>query len=170
MGIVLISPERITIEKSLKLSFLVTNNEAEYEALLTGIAMVKKLGGKAVEIFSDSRLVVEQINGELDAREQRMQGYLNKARRLQSSFGSFFIEQVPRSKNTHVDSLAILAISLEQGLPWVILIEDLLMPTDRRQTLVGMHQLRVGLSWMDPLVSFLKDEVLPDDRGEAENI
>lgn len=63
-----------------------------------------------------------------------------------------------------------LAISLEQGLPWVILIEDLLMPTDRRQTLVGMHQLRVGLSWMDPLVSFLKDEVLPDDRGEAENI
>ena len=40
VGIVLVSPEMITIEKSLKLDFLVTNNEAEYEALLMGMAMV----------------------------------------------------------------------------------------------------------------------------------
>ena len=52
------SPERITIEKSLKLGFSSTNNEAEYEALLVGMTMVQKMGGKAVEIFSDSRLVV----------------------------------------------------------------------------------------------------------------
>ena len=48
----------ITIEKYLRLGFSTTNNEAEYEALLTGVAMVKKLGGKAVDIFSDSKLVV----------------------------------------------------------------------------------------------------------------
>ena len=59
----------ITIEKYLKLGFSATNNEAEYEALLTGVAMVKKLGGKAVEIFSDLRLVIGQINGELEARD-----------------------------------------------------------------------------------------------------
>ena len=52
------SPKRITIEKSLKLGFSSTNNEAEYEALLVGMTMVQKMGGKAVEIFSDSRLVV----------------------------------------------------------------------------------------------------------------
>ena len=40
VGIVLLSPEMITIEKSLKLDFLVTNNKAEYEALLMGMAMV----------------------------------------------------------------------------------------------------------------------------------
>ena len=40
MGLVLITPERTTIEKSLKLEFSATNNEAEYEALLQGIAMV----------------------------------------------------------------------------------------------------------------------------------
>ena len=39
VGIVLISPERITIEKSLRLGFSITNNEAEYNALLTGVAM-----------------------------------------------------------------------------------------------------------------------------------
>ena len=54
VGLVLISPERIIIEKSLRLDFLTTNNEAEYE----GMAMVQKMGGKVVEIFSNSRLVV----------------------------------------------------------------------------------------------------------------
>ena len=58
VGLVLISPENITIEKSLKIDFLATNNEAEYEALLVGMTIVQKMGGKAVEIFSDSRLVV----------------------------------------------------------------------------------------------------------------
>ena len=58
VGIVLVSLERITIEKSLRLGFSVINNEAEYEALLTGVAMVKKLGHKAIEIFSDLRLIV----------------------------------------------------------------------------------------------------------------
>ena len=50
--LVLVSPEKITIEKSLRLSFSATNNEAEYEALLMGMAMVLKMGGKAVKIFS----------------------------------------------------------------------------------------------------------------------
>ena len=40
MGLVVVSLERITIEKSLRLSFLATNNEAEYEVLLEGMAMV----------------------------------------------------------------------------------------------------------------------------------
>ena len=58
MRIVLISLEKITIEKSLRLDFSAINNKAEYEALLVGMTMVQKMGGKAVEIFSDSRLVV----------------------------------------------------------------------------------------------------------------
>ena len=58
MGLVLVSLEKIIIEKSLRLGFLSTNNKAEYEALLVGMAMVQRMGGKAVEIFSDSRLVI----------------------------------------------------------------------------------------------------------------
>ena len=58
VGLVLISPKEAIIEKFLRLGFSTTNNEAEYEALLQGIAMVQKMGGKAVEMFSDSRLVV----------------------------------------------------------------------------------------------------------------
>ena len=58
VGLVLISPEKIIIEKLLRLGFSTTNNEAKYEALLQGMAMVQKMGGKAVEVFSNSRLVM----------------------------------------------------------------------------------------------------------------
>ena len=61
VGLVLISPKRIIIEKSLRLDFLATNNEAEYEILLVGMTMVWKMGGKVVKIFLDSRLVVGQV-------------------------------------------------------------------------------------------------------------
>ena len=89
MGLVLMSLERIIIEKSLKLGFSTINNEAEYEVLLVGMTMVQKKGGKTVEIFSDSRLVVGQVQGELEARDLRMQEYLNQVRHIQSEFESF---------------------------------------------------------------------------------
>ena len=58
MGLVLISLERITIKKFVRLGFSTTKNEAEYETLLVGMTMVQKMGGKTVEMFSYSRLVV----------------------------------------------------------------------------------------------------------------
>ena len=64
VGLVLISPEKIIIEKSLRLDFSATNNEAEYEALMIGMAMVQRMGGKSIKVFLDSRLVVGQVKGE----------------------------------------------------------------------------------------------------------
>ena len=52
------SPEKVVIEKSLRVDFPATNNEAEYEALLEGMTMVQRMGGKFIKLFSDSRLVV----------------------------------------------------------------------------------------------------------------
>ena len=75
--LVLILPKKLTIEKSLRLGFSATNNEAEYEALLEGMSMIQKMGGKTVKIFSDSRLVASQVKGELEARDERMQWYLS---------------------------------------------------------------------------------------------
>ena len=72
MGLVLLFLEKITIEKSLRLGFSAINNEAEYETLLMGMAMVQKMGGKTVEMFSDSRPIVGQVKRELEARDARM--------------------------------------------------------------------------------------------------
>ena len=144
MGLVLVSPEKLIIENSLRLGFSVTNNEAEYEALLEGMSMVQIMGGKAVKMFSDSRLVVGQVKGELEARDERMQGNLSQVRHLQLRFESFGLLHVPRSGNTHADSLATLATSSVQNLPRVILIEDLCQPTEVKGEVVRVHQVKVG--------------------------
>ena len=75
------------------------------------------MGGKVAELFSDSRLVVGQVKGELEARDPRMQGYLSQVRRRQTKFESFDLLHVPRGENTHADSLATLATSSARSLP-----------------------------------------------------
>ena len=166
----LISSEKIIIEKSLRLGFSATKNEVEYEALLQGMAMIQKMGGKAVEVFSDSKLVIGQVKGELEARDVRMQGYLSQVKHLQSNFEFFDVSHVSRSINTHADSLATFATSSAQGSPQVILIEDLCKEDGIKTDMVQIHQVRVDPSWMDPIVSFLKDDTLSKEKSEAKKI
>ena len=78
VGLVLMSPEKVVNEKSLRLNFSATNNEAEYEVLLVGMAMVQRMGGKSIKLFSNSRLVVGQVGGEFEAKDERMEGYLSQ--------------------------------------------------------------------------------------------
>ena len=56
--LVLMSPKKVVIEKSLRLDFSAANNETEYEALLERMAMVQRMGGRSIKLFSDSKLVV----------------------------------------------------------------------------------------------------------------
>ena len=78
IGIVLVTPEKLIMEKSLRLGFLATNNEVEYKTLLARVVLVSQLGGEMVELYLDSRLVMGQVNGDFKARDERMQGYLAK--------------------------------------------------------------------------------------------
>ena len=170
VGLVLISPEKLIVEKSLRLGLSAMNNEADYKALLEGISMVQRMGGKLATIFSNSRLVVGQVKGELEARDERMQGYLTQIRHLQLKFESFNLQHIPRSGNTHVDSLATLATSSAQNLPRIILVEDLCKPSRIRGNMICVPHVRIGPSWMDPIIRFLSKDVLPEDKSEAEKI
>ena len=104
VGLVLMSPKKVVIEKYLRLDFSTTNNEAEYETLLEGMAMVQRMGGKSIKLFSDSRLVVGEVRGEFKAKDERIQGYLNQVKCMQLKFDSFNLLHVPRSGNAHADS------------------------------------------------------------------
>ena len=170
VGLVLVSPENITIEKSLRFGFSATNNEAGYEALLMGMVMVQKMGGKTVEMFSDSRLVVGQVKGELEAWDTRMQEYLSQIRRIQTKFEFFDLLYIPRNGNTHADSLATLATSSAQDLPRIILVENLCTPTLIEKDLLQVHQIKLGPSWMDPILLFLEREILPEEKSETEKV
>ena len=115
--LVLISLEKVIVEKSLRLDFSATKNEAEYETLLMGMAMVQRMGGKLVKVFLNSRLVVGQVKGEFEEKDERMQMYLSQVKCLQSEFDSFDLLHIPRNGNAYADSLAMLATSSAQDLP-----------------------------------------------------
>ena len=66
-----------------------------------------------------------QVKGEFGAKDQRMQWYLSQVKELRSNFEVFSIKQVLKSRNSHANSLATLATSLEEGVPRVIMVEDL---------------------------------------------
>ena len=128
------------------------------------------MSGKLVKVFSDSRLVVGQVKGEFEAKDERMQDYLSQVRCLQSEFESFNLLHIPRSGNTHADSLVMLATSSEQNLPRVILVKDLYKPTEARRETVQVHQIRAGPSWMDSIIQFLKKDILPEESSEADKV
>ena len=58
-----------------RLDFEVTNNQAEYEALITGLRVVKELGIDSLRVFSDSQLIVGQVRGEFKVRDPTMAKY-----------------------------------------------------------------------------------------------
>ena len=170
VGLVLISPEKLIVKKLLRLDFSATNNEAKYEALLEGMSMVQRMGAKSATMFSDSRLVIGQVKGELEARDERIQRYLTQIRHLQLKFESFNLQHIPRSGNTHADSLATLVTSLAQNLPRIILIEDLCKPSGIKGNMICIPHIRIGPSWMDPIIQYLSKDVLPEGKSDAEKI
>ena len=66
--------------------------------------------------------------------------------------------------------LAMLATSLGSSLPRVIIIKDLVVPGHSDQAPNRIHNIQVGPSWTDPLVLFLRDGKLPEDKGKAKKI
>ena len=89
---------------------------------------------------------------------------------MQLGFESFSLSHVPRSGNTHANSLATIATSSAQSLPRVILIEDLCKPTEVKGKVVHIHQVIVGPNWMDPIVLYLREDILSEDKSEANKV
>ena len=170
VGLVLISHKKVIVEKSLRLDFSTMNNKAKYEALMMGLVMVQRMGGKSVRVFSDLRLVVSQVKGEFEAKDERMQGYLSQVKCLQSEFESFDLLHIPRSGNAHADSLTMLATSSAQNLSRVILVEDLYKPIETRKETTRIHQIKAGPSWMESIIQFLRDDTLPEEKIEANKV
>ena len=70
--VVLISPEGETLKYAVRLQFLATNNEVEYEAFLTGLSLAKALRAKSLIVQADSQLIIGQVKGDYEAKEERM--------------------------------------------------------------------------------------------------
>ena len=89
---------------------------------------------------------------------------------FRSKFEVFDLSHIPKGRNTHVDSLATLAMSSAQDLLRVILVEDLCTPTSLHQGMPQIHQIKLGPSWMDSISLFLEKDILPEEKFEAEKV
>jgi len=92
-----------------------TNNQAEYNALILGLTRVQELGAEKVEVRSDSELMVRQMRGEYRVKNQALAGLFERARRLAAGFQSFNIAHVRRELNGDADRLANRAIDEFSG-------------------------------------------------------
>ena len=91
-GVVLENPTGEKVRYALRLQFSTTNNEAEYEALVTGLCLAREMGLQQLRVYSDSQLVVSQVRGDYQAKGKNMVVYLKVAREQLRSFRWFKIE------------------------------------------------------------------------------
>ena len=80
IGVILKSPKEDKLKYATHLQYQTTNNEAEYETLLKGLELVKSLGTESINVQGDSQLIINQVNGICEAKEDRMKKYLNKVK------------------------------------------------------------------------------------------
>ena len=127
----MITPEGHRFHCAIRFDFTASNNEAEYEALLAGLRMAKDMSIKALDIYSDSQLVMNQVLGEYQARGLKMVAYLNKTKDLLAQFTKYTLQQIPRDQNSNVDALAKLASAKDADTLNIVLVERLSEPSIR---------------------------------------
>ena len=162
--VVLQSPEGDKLTYKVRLQYQATNNEVEYETLLKGLELAKSIEAESVLILGDSQLVMGQVNGTCEAKEERMKKYLEKVLQLVKKFKKANFVQIPREENMDADALAKEA-SANQPLD----------EFDEVQYLPSIDipdvlQVQNEGSWMTPIISYLKDGTLPEGKDEARKL
>ena len=112
VGLLLQSPIGEHLEQAIRLGFSASNNEAEYEAILSGLDLALALSVSKLRIYSDSQLVVKHVQEEYEAKNARMARYLAKVRDTLQQFTEWAIEKIKRTDNRRADALAGIAAFL----------------------------------------------------------
>ncbi|KAL0420631.1 UNVERIFIED_CONTAM: Ribonuclease HI [Sesamum latifolium] len=156
-GIVITSPQGEDLESAIKFGFKASNNEAEYEALVAGMKMAHEAGARHLLAYSDSQLVVKQVEGTFEAKEKSMVQYLHQIAELKTSFKSFQIIQIPREENAKVDCLSRLASALEDCRTRHITIQYLPNP----RAALAIQTISSPADWRTPIVEWIEKGNLP---------
>uniref|UniRef100_A0A2N9J681 Integrase catalytic domain-containing protein n=1 Tax=Fagus sylvatica TaxID=28930 RepID=A0A2N9J681_FAGSY len=148
LGVVLTAPQGQMMELAIRLGFPASNNVAEYEALLHGL----------------------QISRDYAAKDEKMKIYLVEAKKLLEKFKHVQVEHIGRDLNGHADALAGLASAVAPELRRIISVGVQSLPSVEGDTINEVCSVDQSPSWMSPILAYLKDDILPADRKEADRI
>jgi ribonuclease HI len=123
VGVLFIFPKGEQLKYVFQILFKVSNNEAEYEALLHGLRLAVSLGIKRLLVYSDSLLIVQQVNKEWDINEDTMDVYVEEIKNLENKFSGLEIHHVDRDNNVGADVLSKLGSTRTAILPGVFVHE-----------------------------------------------
>jgi len=162
-GIVLEGPNDILIEKSLYFAFKTSNNQAEYEAILTGISLAREVGVKRLTCKTNSKLTVGHLNDEFQIKDPILLQYYHLVHAvIQSAFEQVCVEHIPRTDNVRADILSKLASTKLKNRHRSLLQQTLSTPsiTHTCQNLTHTPASNVTPSqshnWTTPYIQYLK--------------
>ena len=168
-GIILISPEKHMLPYIFALAKLCLNNVAEYQALIIDLQMTLEIRVSFIEIYGDSKLIINQLSLQYDLKHENLMSYFAYARQLMERFDSVMLEHVSRAENKRVDALAYLAIALT--IPGDItlnipLFQQWIMPpilSECQEVNMTTFHFIDEEDWHQPIIEYLKHGMLPKD-------
>ncbi|GKV25716.1 hypothetical protein SLEP1_g35111 [Rubroshorea leprosula] len=165
-GALLIGPDGYRSEHALKFNFDAINNMAEYEALLLGLQLALELKINTIQVYSDSQLVVNQINSICKVVDPVMVKYVALVAELKCKFQKFYLSKIPRTENEQADSLSKFAFdsSLSSRSVFVEVLDE---PSFTKPRMMEISTNPDTPSWTDSIISFLRKGVVPVDKQEA---
>jgi ribonuclease HI len=149
--------------------FEVSNNKAEYEALLHGLRLAVSLGIKRLLVYGDSLLVVQQVNKEWDINKDTMDTYFAEIHKLENTFSGLEIHHVIRNNNVGADVLSKLG-SNQGNVPPGVFVHELHHPSikapDSSSIAQGLKEpdrevLMIEVDWRVTFIDYIQEHKLP---------
>jgi ribonuclease HI len=104
------SPDGEVLAERAELLGKVTNNVAEYRALLLGLRCARELGAREIEVIGDSELIAKQVTGVYKVKHEAMRSLHSEALRALRDFDRWSMRTVPRAQNADADALVNAAL------------------------------------------------------------
>nr|CAN74048.1 hypothetical protein VITISV_017189 [Vitis vinifera] len=172
VGLLLQSPTGEHLEQAIRLGFSASNNEAEYEAILSGLDLALALSVSKLRIYSDSQLVVRHVQKEYEAKDARMARYLAKVRNTLQQFTEWTIKKIKRTDNGRADALAGIAASLP--IKEVILLPIYVQTNPSIAEISTCNTIEAnqadGQEWTYNIAEYLRTGTLPGDPKQAHKV
>jgi ribonuclease HI len=177
-GVLLISPTGEQLKYVLQIFWKVSNNEAEYEALLHGLRLAVSLGIKRLLVYGDSAVVIHQVNKSWDRNKENMDAYCLEVRKLENKFYGLEFHHIVRGNNIAADVLSKLGSTRAQ-VPARVFVHELHMPsipelaptiTNPTPSPAGQEVMMIDVDWRQPFIDYIREQKVPTNKNLAEQI
>jgi formyltetrahydrofolate-dependent phosphoribosylglycinamide formyltransferase len=111
-GFILTEPGGTQLQAEAMFLGRTTNNVAEYTAVVKALEAAKQIGAKQIKLFSDSELLVKQINGQYKVKSEQIRPLFRQTVELLEKFQSWKVQHITRDKNQQADSIVNKALNL----------------------------------------------------------